>query len=245
VEKTPIQFGKYSIPTPCRVGEEELRRIDGRKQFCNSCQKVVHDISGLEPRQIEALRRAQGGKLCVAFYETKPPLETDSPRPIAYRLMPLWLQGAAATAALAGLLLYAPATRGAMLGPTTWSTLSSPGGHLDSASIHPDMMLSSVVLNQNDENIGDDILIIVELPNGKKREITSSAGFFALNLEGIAMADEMIGIHIKSQKFEDYRGSRTYPDYRAQIKASAAQNATISLKVEYVHNRLNRGDMIR
>ncbi len=245
MEATPIQFGKYSIPTPCRVAEEELRRIDGRKQYCNSCQKVVHDISGMEPRQIEALRRAHGGKVCVAFYETKPPLDTDRPRPIAYRLMPMWLQGAAASAALAGLLLPAPAARAAMLTPSTLIALPSPSGPIDSARTSPAMLLSSVVLNQYDENIVDNILIIVESPNGKKREITSNAGFFALNLEGVAMADEMIGIHIKAQKFEDFRGSRTYPNYRARFKVNAAQNATISLEIVYVHNRLNRGDMIR
>lgn len=245
MENPVLQFGKYKIPDPCTVPEEELRRVGAGKQYCQRCQKVVHDISGMEPREIDALWKKNGGKMCAAFYATTPPLAKNKPRPMAVRLSPQWLRGAAATAMLASVLLQAPAAYASAWAPTA---IERSLGSDDRPSVGQppgSLLLSSVVLDQFGENIVDDIEITVVLPSGERRTITSKAGFFALNLEGIVDADQFVTIRIAAQKFQDLSGSRTYPALTSRVKASAAQNMQVTIKVAYAYNRMSRGDMIR
>jgi hypothetical protein len=251
MKPSPIQFGKMRIAEPCTVPEEEMLRHGQGQQFCNRCQTLVHDISGMEPRQIEALRRANGGKLCGAFYPTHPPLARNR----HYRLLPSWLAGTAATLTLPWLLLWAreaqaanpripigitqtPAT-GGPLQPSAECTTHRP----DSLPVAAPLLLSSVILDQDSLNIPDSLLLQVTFPNGTQQEIVTNAGFFALKLEGMVAANESIVLSIAPQKFADYRGSRSYPAFRTHIKASTAQNHQIILQVKYVHNRMLRGDV--
>jgi len=236
MEAKPIRFGKYSIPSPCPVPEDELRRLPHENQYCNRCQQSVYDISGMQPREIEALRKRNGGKLCVAFYESHPPLTHNR-----YSLMPVWLKGAAAAATFTAWLLQAPSLHAAR--PAIEFAMPASSALIGPDSLHSNapMLLSSVILDQNEGNIPDDVVISLEFPNGEKREIITQRGFFAVNLEGMVDCDAKIKLHIAAQKFEDHRGSRSYPEHRASISAESAQNLELKLQVVYVFKPKMRG----
>ncbi len=239
MEATPIRFGKYSIPSPCPVPEDELLRMAHENQYCNRCQQSVYDISGMQPREIEALRRQNGGRLCVAFYESNPPLMRNR-----YSLMPLWLRGAAATATFTALLLQAPAVHASTAHFEFVAPSSTPIGP-DTVHNSPPLLLSSVILDADGRNIPDDVVIKLEFSNGEKREIVTHAGFFAVNLEGMVDCDAKIKLHIAAQKFEDGRGSRSYPAHTASILAESAQNLELKLNVVYVYRPKMRGAIER
>lgn len=190
----------------------------------------------MQPREIEALRKQNGGRLCVAFYDTNPPLTRNR-----YRLMPVWLKGAAAAATFAAWLLQAPSVNAA---PPAIEFAFSPSAALngpDTLHSNAPMLLSSVILDQNQGNIPDDVVIRLEFPNGEKREIITQRGFFAVNLEGMVDCDAKIKLHIAAQKFEDGRGSRSYPEFRTHILAESAQNLELKLNVVYVYRPKMRG----
>jgi hypothetical protein len=242
--KKPYTFGKFLIPEPCLVPWEEMDRQEDKNRFCQQCKKVVHDISGMSPSQIEALEAKNGGNLCGAFFLNRPPLEKDPVKPSVYSLIPLWLKGTAAAAAFAIFLLQPPRAKAiTSLPQQTWVNPGS--GKPDSATVSPSFMLSSVVLDQNGNNIIDNILVKITLPNGEKREIETTAGFFVLHLEGLAKPEEQLEITVDAQKFEDYSGSRTYPKWNSTIVAGEAQNLKATLQVTYIYNRMMRGGIRR
>src|SRR5688572_17062520 len=125
--KKPYTFGKFSIPEPCLVPWEDMDRQEDRNRFCKQCKKVVHDISGMTPSQIEALEAQNGGNLCGAFFLNHPPLEKDPVKPRPYTLLPLWLKGTAAAAALSFLLLQPPKAKAITAAPAL-SWVSGNGG---------------------------------------------------------------------------------------------------------------------
>lgn len=57
------------IDSPCPLGIDEQRRIDG---YCSRCEKPVHDLTLLGDDQRVAFMRAARGPVCVSYRTARP-----------------------------------------------------------------------------------------------------------------------------------------------------------------------------
>ena len=60
----PSQVDRISIGKPCRASWEEMAGAGGER-FCDSCQRVVHDLSKLTRREAAALVNRSADGLCA------------------------------------------------------------------------------------------------------------------------------------------------------------------------------------
>ena len=238
----PIQFGKYSIPEPCIEPWETMRPTDEAARHCQRCQKRVFDISGMKPSEMQALEARNGGSICATFFLHNPPLDKEPKSRLRFNLPP-WLRYTAAAAATMGIAMVNPP----LLKSITWQPrqdqpLPSP----DSLYSAPNpLLLSSVLLNQYGENIEDDIVIILTMPDSTQQAITTQAGFFHLYLPDSVTAIDSVTVLVPAQEFHTSLSDRKYPETRFAISVSSPQNATLTLPIVYHYNQMMRGAMMR
>lgn len=236
----PIRFGKYSIPEPCLEPWEAMRPTDEQARLCSRCNKRVHDISGMTPSEIAALEARNGGSICGTFFLSRPPLDREPRKPRRITL-PTWLKASAAAATLGAVLLQPPLLKAMTWRPSQDQPLPSTDSAVLSAS---PPLLSSVILNQNGENIEDDIVLILTFPDSRQQVITTQAGFYHLYLPDSVSATDSIQVLVPQQDFHDYSSDRTYPETRFSVSTANPQNISLTMNVLYRYHSMMRG-MIR
>ena len=62
----PNQLDRVSIVKPCKADWDGMVAGEGHQRFCDSCQRVVHDLSTLTPKEAAALvNRSADSGLCA------------------------------------------------------------------------------------------------------------------------------------------------------------------------------------
>lgn len=237
----PIRFGKYSIPEPCIEPWETMRPTDEAARHCNRCQKRVFDISGMKPSEVQALEARNGGGICATFFLHNPPMDKEPKSRLKFSLPP-WLRHRAAAATLGVAMVNPPLLKAITWQPSQDQPLPNP----DSVNAKPSpLLLSSVLLNQYGENIEDDLVIILTMPDSSQLSITTQAGFFHLYLPDSVTATDSVSILIPAQEFNNYSSNRTYPETLFSISVANPQNAVLPLNINYRYHWMMRGSMMR
>ena len=58
------------IDSPCPLGIDELRRLQG---YCGHCSTQVHALDGMDEQERKALLQAAAGPICVSYRVPRPP----------------------------------------------------------------------------------------------------------------------------------------------------------------------------
>jgi hypothetical protein len=232
----PYDFGKFRIDSPCPKPWDEMSPEGEGQRRCAHCQHTVYDISGMRPKQIEALYKRANGKLCGNFSVGNPPLDHDLPSPFRIRIVPNDLKIAASVAAMSFLLLH-PAKLHAVA--STAAAVYVEGGnenHTNNpATRRVNHQITAVILDQDSMEVRHDLHVHVFADGKIILDTVAVHGLFHADLEGQVSPNTMIEVKVLKQTIPAAKGSYYTFAYAATSKKALlndAQNLKVVVQVD-------------
>ncbi|MFN8395753.1 MAG: hypothetical protein U0176_14035 [Bacteroidia bacterium] len=195
METPDIGQGFIKLETPCSVPWQSMEPREGGNRFCQSCSKVVHNISAMSPEEIIALLRTDPGNICVNYVQFHFPPDTAKKQP-RIDSKPVRKRNIRFAAAAASLLLLAQ--QGQTSAPFRPKThLSDTNPKTPDDFLPTNTLVSGNVLTTRGDLIPHDVEVTIYKDHRELARVMTRAGLFFLDLKGLAEPSDTITLSIQ------------------------------------------------
>ncbi len=186
-----IQDGKVDLPKPCHVPWNEMDQAGDADRFCNSCKKVVHDITGMSRTQIHALLASDPGNVCVNFVDIHLPPDTTLKLAAAPAPQARPMRYIAASAAMWMLLQQSQAA------PLTKPRIEcNPLLPLPVQVESSNTLVSGLVVDRHGNPVPAEMHIIISCEGIEIMRTVTRGGMFAVDLHGHATPTDKVTVSV-------------------------------------------------
>jgi hypothetical protein len=214
----------------CKTDWYDMDRREDGNRFCQNCQKVVYDLSGMSGEEAEAFWDANPG-VCANFFawqvEAVPADKDEATVPGKSASSSHWKKAAAAVAALTILHGQLPAD---LVQPDLRDVeierlIGNPGTEPSTNTL-----LTGVLLDQWGSEIS--LPLILKIYRGNELiayPVTAENGLFSVNLSGKAEPGDKITILIPTQSMHN----SAFEETKIKTRLAEGQNLLIHINATY------------
>lgn len=195
IHDNDIGHGYIRLQTPCSVSWNSMDPAEGGNRHCQSCSKVVHNISAMSPEQIIALLRTDPGNVCVNYVQFHFPSDTDKKQPPTTS-KPVRKRNIRFAAAAASLLLLAQ--QGQTTAPFRPKTHFNAGNpQMPNDFLPTNTLVSGNVRTTLGDLIPHDVEVTIYKGHRELARVMTRAGLFFIDLKGLAEPTDTITLSIQ------------------------------------------------